>query len=277
MSDFLKSRILFAADDGQGGGSDGGTGGDTGGSAGEIDTSSPVFLKALEAAVADEKALLVKNNEEIVKEKRNLTSALEKFKNVNPDEYRELKKEKEAEETRKLEAEKNWEALKTDLVQKHTESQTKSNDRESQLLGNIGNILVDLELTKAIEGQGGTSRFLLPEFKRHIKVFEENGNFIAKVVNLDSGNPRISDDKGTLMTVEQLVTELKAKEEYAILFKGTGTSGGGAGGEDANNNKGGTGITGSRVTPDQLTELAKKITPEELQKKLKNKEITVIR
>ena len=70
---------------------------------------------------------------------------------------------------------------------------------------------------------------LLPHVRRYLKRVEEGDDFKVIVVD-DKGNPRVAGANGDLMTVEQLVAEMKTKDEYAGGFKGTGASGSGAGG-----------------------------------------------
>src|SRR5262249_7514129 len=74
-----------------------------------------------------------------------------------------------------------------------------------------------------------TPELLLPHIKTQMKVFEQDGEFVARVVD-PTGNVRIGKGAGAEpMTLGELIDEMKQHKSYAVAFRGSGSSGGGAG------------------------------------------------
>jgi hypothetical protein len=95
----------------------------------------------------------------------------------------------------------------------------------TQMRGSLEKYLVTAEATNAIVAADGEAVLLMPHIQSKVKVFNEDGNYIARVVDKD-GDPR-GDGKGGFMTIAGLVAELKKDPIYSRAFKASGNSGGG--------------------------------------------------
>jgi len=121
-------------------------------------------------------------------------------------------------------------ARERQLVQKHTEKvdeltgEIKSRDTQ------ISKLVLESQAQAAIDKYQGSSLLLLPHVLRQTKLRRlDNGDFVAEVVDSD-GIPRIGDSTGGAMTIDQLVAEMRSKQEYSGAFRGSGARGSGAGG-----------------------------------------------
>ncbi len=195
------------------------------------------YLKEYEPEdTAGLKSALEKEREE----RRRAKESLDKFKDVDPEKYRELLRSQEDSERKKLESKGAWEALEKQLLDKHSKEMESRDTRIKTLTGALEKRLIDAEATTAIASAKGVPQLLLPHVRQSIKVFEEDGEFVAKVVD-SKGNPRIGDAKGTPMTISQLVDEIKQSDVYGRAFEASG-----AGGSGATNQNGG-GANGVRA------------------------------
>jgi hypothetical protein len=181
----------------------------------------------VQAAIEEAKKGLLANRDEALKEAKQLRDKLKAFDGVDPEKHRELMAAAEKAEREKQESAGNWKALESQLIEKHTAQTEKLNGRITQLSTALERRLVDAEAASAIAELKGSVKGLLPHVKPHIRVVEQDGEFVAQVVD-SKGNPRISDAKGTPMSIRDLVAEFKNDGELGRLFEGSGSSGGGA-------------------------------------------------
>lgn len=128
-------------------------------------------------------------------------------------------------EERLRQAQQEWQSA-------HQEEIANLKSRAKHLESTLSSTLLDAEMTAAIAKEKGNPLFLAPHIKNHVKLVEENGSFNTVVVD-PSGNPRYSvNEPGQLMTIQELVGEFKAKEEFAPAFatqnSGVGATGSGA-------------------------------------------------
>lgn len=175
---------------------------------------------------------IVKSRDDVLKEKKALEA---KYAGVDIDTYNKLVTDQAAADKAKLEGKGQWEVLQQQLVEKHQKELDAGKARAAHLQSALEARLVDAEATRAIAAAKGVPELLLPHVKAHIKVFEEDGEFVAKVVDA-KGSPRIGDTKGTPMTISQLVDEMKATEVFGRAFEASGAGGSGA---SSNGNSGG--------------------------------------
>jgi hypothetical protein len=149
------------------------------------------------------------------------------LKDVDPEEYTKLKKE--AEERAALDAEKKgqFDTLKNQLVEKHTKEISLKDGEISAMTKALENYLVDANATAAIAEAKGVPALLLPHVKASVRVVKDGDEYVVQVVD-KAGNPRISDSKGTPMTIPDLVAEMKKSDVFGRAFEGSGASGGGS-------------------------------------------------
>lgn len=137
-------------------------------------------------------------------------------------------------------------AREAELIKVHTEALTKETSRGDGLASQLEKTLVIAAATEAIQKAGGRIQLLLPHVRNQVRMKQsEGGDFIAEVFDPVNKSPRVGDTQGNPMTIPALVAEMKASDDFAAAFDGTGSTGGGAGGGGAGNaesgKKGGSG------------------------------------
>lgn len=196
---------------------------------GKAVAETPEEEAALKALAEDHvSGLKAKNSELLGKLKE-----FDRYKDINPDEYRTLKEQADQIEADKLKAAGNWEAREKALLDAHAKEKEKLLTRLQADRQELERFLVDTTALTAINAENAYQGPMLPLIKTMTRVEEDNGRLVAKVLD-EKGNPRIKAD-GTLFTIPDLVAEYKANPEYHGLFKfsgasGSGSQGGGGGG-----------------------------------------------
>lgn len=100
-------------------------------------------------------------------------------------------------------------------------------DRASMLTQHLHTHLFTSEARAALAEAGALNADLvLPFLQQQVLVAEENGRFSVQVKGPD-GNPRYSGVGTGPMTVKELVTEMRAQEQFKPFFKSDKPSGGG--------------------------------------------------
>jgi len=154
---------------------------------------------------------------------KKLAEQLGKF---DPDRIAALEREHEENEQRKAAALGDFDKLKTQMVAKHTAEMDALNAKLGQLSSFATKMVGENAARQALENAGGIPDLLLPHALRAIKVVEQDGDFIAQVVD-GKGTPRIATAKGDPYTIQMLVEEMKTNDIYAPAFRGTGAAGSG--------------------------------------------------
>lgn len=168
------------------------------------------------------------NQQALLNEKKTLQEKLDTLKDVDPEEYRKLKKDMDDAARNKAKDAGDWESRERQLIEKHTQELEAEKARGKNLLTAVEEALVDSAAVKAIEKEGGNVTLLLPHVKSRMRVVEgKDGKFHAEVLDA-SGNPLIGDGKGNPMTAEQLVGTMKEDVAFGGAFKPSGNSGSGA-------------------------------------------------
>lgn len=200
----------------------------------------------------EEKAALLAKNAEILKEAKKFKEMARRYEGIDPDEYKTLKQQAEEAERKRAEAVGDWKARESQLLEKVQKDIDSRETRIKTLSAALERKLVDAEATSAIANAKGSAKVLLPHIKAHVKVVEEDGEFVVHVVD-SKGNQRIGDSKGTPMTIAQLVEEMKQDPDFARNFEGTGSSGGGA----SKSTAGGGGV--KTISADQMMDYVDEI------------------
>lgn len=160
-------------------------------------------------------------------ERRQAKARLDRLKDIDPEEFLRLKKDVEERENEKLARKGEYEKMLSQTTAKHKTELEKREDSIKSLRSALEANLIDAEATRAIASAKGVPELLLPHVRSSVRVVEEDGKFLAKVVDKD-GNPRIGDASGSPMTVNQLVAEMRSSEVFGRAFEGTGATGSGA-------------------------------------------------
>ncbi|MBS7703310.1 hypothetical protein [Chelatococcus asaccharovorans] len=180
-------------------------------------------VETLKSALASERERREKNDR-LLKDFEGLNAAdvrqklerLERVSKIDPDK-----------ESDRLAAEK-IDAFKTQVQKDIQELKTRHEDREGRLVQQVNYLMSTSEAKGALAKHGGDIELLLPHVERQTRVKEtEDGRFIVEVID-DKGIARIKDASGALMTIEDLVIEMRGKDPFGKAFSNSGTSGGGA-------------------------------------------------
>jgi hypothetical protein len=199
-----------------------------------------------EAETVVEVAGLKSSLEKERKLKADFEKALKGYEGVDPEEARRLKTEAEQVALDKLKSKGDWETREKQLqerlaadLKKHQDQYAgelaKREEREKLLQQSLERHLIEAQATAAIAAAGGVPELLLPHVKSAVKVVEENGQFVARVIDAN-GQPRIANVKGDPYTISHLVEEMKGNQVFGRAFAASG-----AGGSGAQNNTAGSG------------------------------------
>ena len=161
---------------------------------------------------------------------------------------KEMDNRKEAEQI----AAKKLELQREELVKEHEKEKGTLEEKLQARTKQLQESLVDAVATTAITDPEvkGNPTLLLPHVKAQTRVVEnDEGVLTVEIIDPQTKTPRLGDSKGTPMTFEQLVAEMREKPEYAAAFEGSGQSGGGT----PSDNRGGG---NDSVTPDDVSEMS---------------------
>jgi len=191
------------------------------------------FLKILDNFVPKDKVEDVSGLKSALEKERQNNKALssakrqleEQFGGIDVEEYQRLKELEQQEEENKAAKKGEWDKLKLQMTEKHNEELAKRAERENKLLSALERKTIDADAVAALNEFKGNVTLLLPHVKGHVRMVEEDGAFVARVVD-DQGNPRVNGE-GNFLTVRELVSEMRDQETYAKAFDAGVKSGGG--------------------------------------------------
>lgn len=119
----------------------------------------------------------------------------------------------------------NFDKLKLDMELAHGKLLSAKDAEVGKMRGTLEQYLVDAEATTALSEAKGAAALLLPHVRASVKVMEENGKYVVRIVDKD-GDAR-GDGKGGFMTIKDLVSEMRHSETFGRAFEATGATGGG--------------------------------------------------
>lgn len=190
---------------------------------------TPEELDALIAErLAAETAGLKNNQAALLREKKAADAKLASYEGVDPEEFKRLKQAAEEAEKKRLAGEGDFKALEQQLIKKMTDQEQAHLATTGRYRSAIEQYLIDAEAVRELAAHSDSPGLLLPHVKSQMKVMEEDGQFVARVVDA-KGNVRIGKGSGAApMTLAELMDEMKTDKTFAPAFRGTGSSGGGA-------------------------------------------------
>lgn len=210
---------------------------------------------------------LKKNKTELLNDLKKANDALKNYEGIDPAKYAELVKAQEDAERAALEGKGQYDTLVAQLKEQHANAVKQIGDKHNEektgfeseiksLTQALEEKLIDAEVMAALAGHSKTPNLLMPHFKSRIKVFKEDGKYVARVVDA-KGNPEIGDAQGTPKTIAQLRDEMKASPDYMRGFDANPNGGGGA----TNNGNGlALGADLSKLSPVERLKAANKAT-----------------
>lgn len=194
-----------------------------------------------EAETTVEVAGLKKALDEERTNKANFEKQLASLKGIDPEEYKRLKAEADKVAADKLKNQGNWEErekqlkdqLAADLNARETQFKTEldaATQRQQKLQTSLERYLIESQAAAAMTEPGkpkGNPVLLMPHILGKVKVFEENGEFVARVIGTD-GKPRIANVKGEPFTIPMLLDEMRSDNVFKAAFEASGAHGTGA-------------------------------------------------
>jgi len=228
----------------------------------DIDLNAPEIQEAIKAATAAAVAeatqgfetRLTEETDGLKNKNQQLLGEVKKFKTKAssvPDDFdaeawKTMQEESAAAREAAAKAEGKWDEYKAELVETHQTEVAGVLQERDQFRGQLEGLLVDTAIMTAIGHAKGNADLLMPHVRGHVKLFDEDGVQVARVVD-KAGNPRIAGAKGDFMTVEGLLEEFKETTTFAPCFEGSRATGSGA--------NGGNGSGGTKDNPFQRDSL----------------------
>lgn len=120
---------------------------------------------------------------------------------------------------------KKWEKRIAELQKEKEEALRGKEEEIGGMRRSLDKYLIDSEATAALSSVKGNSTLLLPHLRGKVKVFQENGEYIARAVDSE-GDPR-GNGKGGFMTVKDLVEEFRKDKQFSVAFEASGKTGSG--------------------------------------------------
>lgn len=157
------------------------------------------------------------------------------FKDIDPEEYKKLKKQADDAEAEKLKIAGNWEAREKQLLDAHKKELDARDAKIATLSTSLEENVLKATAVQAIAAEKGSSTLLMPHVRSRTKL-DDSGN---PVVVDDQGNIRI-DAQGKPLTIPALIAEMKAD----VATFGRAFDGSGIGGAGSNPGQGGSANTG---------------------------------
>lgn len=203
---------------------------------------------AVQEATAGFESKLAEETDGLKNKNRELLGEVKKFKakasavpeDFDPEAWNELKTAKQIADEEAAKAAGKWDEYKAELVETHQAEVGGLKEINGALHTQLENVLVNNAIMGAISHAKGNSDLLMPHVRRHVKLFDEDGEKVARVID-KAGNPRITGAQGDYMTIEGLLEEFKESDTYAPCFEGSRASGSGA--------AGGNGSGGAEANP----------------------------
>lgn len=165
-------------------------------------------------------------------ERKNSRDLAAKLKEIDIDEYAELKKGAKAAaeaEQKRLEAEAaakgDIEALRDKMKESIQQKESAHQEREAALLEYIRKVSVEEAGKDALIAAGGNATLLMPFVRERTKVEESDGSF--KVVVLDEDGSHMFTNDGSSATLADLVASMRNDNALAQAFEGSGRTGSG--------------------------------------------------
>jgi len=176
----------------------------------------------------DEVAGLRSNRDDILSE---FKAFKKKFDGVDPEEFAKLRKAVAEQQKKKNDKDGDHEAILKQLTEDYEAKLEKGKEREDGLEKQVKKVMIDNVAITAISKAKGNSKVLLPHVKDSCRcVQDDDGEWNVEVLGPD-GRPRVSPGKASeLMTIKELVEEMKESDDFAPNFEGDGATGGGAAG-----------------------------------------------
>lgn len=189
------------------------------------------------------------NNISLLKQKEEMEKSLSALKGVDPEKYKQMQKQLQELEDKKLMDEGDLESLvsvRTERMRKDFESQAKTlseraaeaDAKANEYRSNLEKVLIDSQVSGAVSGVGTVRQGAMMDVQARARStwkLDENGNPIA--TNPD-GSAKYGKDGNKPLTITEWASDLLQEAPY--LFEGS--SGGGSSNNDRQRSNGSAGV-----------------------------------
>lgn len=182
----------------------------------------------IEARIAEATKGLKANRDQALREAKQARERLAAFEGVDPEEFKTLKTAAQEAERKRLASEGDFKSLEKQLVEKYERELENERGTGKKYLTAMERYMIDAAAVSELAKHSDSPKLLLPHVKSRMKVVEQDGEFHARIVD-ENGNVRIGNGQGSSpMTLSELIEEMRQDKEFALAFRGSGSSGGGA-------------------------------------------------
>jgi len=142
-----------------------------------------------------------------------------------PEEFAAMIAAQDKAETDRLAQAGEWDKLRAQQNDLHAKALLQMTETVAAKDRAISKNVVDAQALAAIASADGNTKLLMPFVRGALKAVEVDGDYAVRVLN-DKGEPRVN-AKGDFLSINDLVSEMKADVQYGPLFKSSGANGGG--------------------------------------------------
>ena len=216
------------------------------------------------------KSALQKERDNAKKAAYQLTQFREQFGDVDPEKYQALLQQEEKREEEEALKRGEYDKRLNQVREKQQAELDKRTAREQHLINVIKESKIDAAVISALNEMKGSVNLLLPHVKGKMQLIEEDGQFVARVVD-ETGTVRVNGE-GKPITAKELVSEMRDQDSFAAAFAADVKSGGGTpAGDGSNGARGKTGaipgdLKRSVMTPRQKVDFIQKFGNDEFLK-----------
>lgn len=159
------------------------------------------------------------------KSNRNLENKAKAYEKLGktPEEIQELIDAQETQARSQAEKRGEFDKILAQVNEKNASALKAKDDEIAKMRKRVETELVDGKAIEAITAAKGKAKLLLPIVKNRLQVDE---NFNVVVYEPDGVTPKV-DDTGKPVSIADLVSEMRASEDYGAAFEGSGQSGSG--------------------------------------------------
>lgn len=152
---------------------------------------------------------------------------LKRFDGIDPDQARTALQAQADREKADAEKKGEWDRLKAKLTEEHGKALEAERGNTTRLRGALERQLIRAEAVRAIAAAKGDPDLLLPHVLAATVVVEDEGDFVARVLDPKEKGKHRFNAKGEFMSIAELVAS-DLRERFPRAFEGSGAAGSGA-------------------------------------------------
>lgn len=139
-------------------------------------------------------------------------------------------------EQKQQQLQKKYEAENQKIRQDLEKKAGQVDEQNKSLKSQLEKTMIRNEAMNAISAEGGSVPLLMPVIQGMTQMKQDDdGTYRVAIIDPETGNERLSTKTGSseLMSIRELVKEMKSNEDYGRAFEGTNASGSGSSGSSS--------------------------------------------